>query len=84
MSAQVCPRLLGGHIRAEGGGQDLQGDHQHHPLIPHLQHPSDPHQVLTGNYSVTGFQLILKRKMSHYIITYYFPAGMFVIVSWIR
>ena len=37
-----------------------------------------------GNYSVTGFQLILKRKMSHYIITYYFPAGMFVIVSWIR
>ena len=39
---------------------------------------------LKGNYSVTGFQLILKRKMSHYIITYYFPAGMFVIVSWIR
>ena len=33
---------------------------------------------------MTGFQLILKRKMSHYIITYYFPAGMFVIVSWIR
>jgi hypothetical protein len=28
-----------------------------------------------GNYSVTGFELILRRKMSHYIITYYFPAG---------
>ena len=38
---------------------------------------------LTGNYSVTGFELTLRRKMSHYIITYYFPAGMFVIVSWI-
>ena len=36
-----------------------------------------------GNYSVTGFQLTLRRKMSHYIITYYFPTGMFVIVSWI-
>ena len=48
---------------------------------------------------MTGFELTLRRKMyvillgtittnlnsprSHYIITYYFPAGMFVIVSWI-
>ena len=24
---------------------------------------------------MTGFELVLKRKMSHYIITYYFPAG---------
>lgn len=31
--------------------------------------------VITGNYSVTGFELVLRRKMSHYIITYYFPAG---------
>ena len=38
---------------------------------------------LSGNFSVTGFELTLRRKMSHYIITYYFPAGMFVIVSWI-
>ena len=30
---------------------------------------------LRGNFSVTGFQLVLKRKISHYIITYYFPAG---------
>ena len=36
-----------------------------------------------GNYSVTGFEVKLRRKMTHYIITYYFPAGMFVIVSWI-
>merc|ERR1712045_441397 len=39
--------------------------------------------VLTGNSSVTGFKLTLRRKMGFYIITYYFPAGMFVIVSWI-
>ena len=27
------------------------------------------------NYSVTGFELILTRKMSFYIVTYYLPSG---------
>ena len=39
--------------------------------------------LITGNYSVAGFELTLRRKISHYIITYYLPSGMFVIVSWI-
>ena len=39
--------------------------------------------AITGNYSVAGFELILRRKVSHYIITCYLPSGMFVIVSWI-
>ena len=39
--------------------------------------------LVTGNYSVAGFELTLRRKISHYIITYYLPSGMFVIVSWI-
>jgi len=39
--------------------------------------------AITGNYSVAGFELTLKRKVSHYIITCYLPSGMFVIVSWI-
>ena len=43
----------------------------------------DNNSIFSGNYSVTGFELTLHRKMSHYIVTYYFPAGMFVIVSWI-
>lgn len=38
---------------------------------------------ILGNYSVAGFELTLRRKVSHYIITYYLPSGMFVIVSWI-
>ena len=29
------------------------------------------------------FELTLRRKVSHYIITCYLPSGMFVIVSWI-
>jgi hypothetical protein len=39
--------------------------------------------AITGNFSVAGFKLTLKRKVSHYIITCYLPSGMFVIVSWI-
>ena len=39
--------------------------------------------LFLGNYSVAGFELTLRRKVSHYIITYYLPSGMFVIVSWI-
>ena len=35
------------------------------------------------NYSVAGFELILQRKMSFYIVTYYLPSGLFVVVSWI-
>jgi len=36
-----------------------------------------------GNYSAAGFEIVLTRKMSFYIITYYLPSGLFVIVSWI-
>lgn len=44
----------------------------------------DTHYMAIGmNYSVTGFELILTRKMSFYIVTYYLPSGLFVVVSWI-
>lgn len=36
----------------------------------------------TGNYSVTGFEMTLTRRMSHYMITYYLPSSLFVVVSW--
>ena len=36
------------------------------------------------NYSTAGFELILSRKMSFYIITYYLPSGLFVGISWVR
>ena len=35
-----------------------------------------------GNYSVTGFEMTLTRRMSHYMITYYLPSSLFVVVSW--
>ena len=36
------------------------------------------------NYSAAGFEVVLTRKMSFYIITYYLPSGLLVVVSWIR
>ena len=42
------------------------------------------HYIALGmNYSVAGFEMILQRKMSFYIVTYYLPSGLFVVVSWI-
>merc|ERR1719225_1631860 len=36
-----------------------------------------------GNFSLAGFEMVLTRYVSTYIITYYLPSGLFVIVSWI-
>ena len=36
-----------------------------------------------GNFSLTGFQMILHRKIYNYIINFYLPSGLFVIVSWV-
>ena len=70
-----------------------RGSPRKDPLVSSLSHfcrnlfritPSDLLSLsISGNYSVTGFELKLTRKMAFYIITYYFPTGMFVIVSWI-
>ena len=49
----------------------------------HLRFYQGQSTLFLGNYSVAGFELTLRRKVSHYIITYYLPSGMFVIVSWI-
>ena len=36
-----------------------------------------------GNFSLAGFELTLKRHVSTYIMTYYLPSGLAVIISWI-
>ena len=36
-----------------------------------------------GNFSLAGFEMVLHRYVSTYIITYDLPSGLFVIVSWI-
>lgn len=46
--------------------------------------PEETHYIALGmNYSVCGFEMVLSRKMSFYVITYYLPSGLFVLVSWI-
>lgn len=36
-----------------------------------------------GNFSLAGFEMKLERHFMSYIITYYLPSGLFVVVSWI-
>ncbi len=38
----------------------------------------------TGNYSVAGFRMIMSRKVSHYIITYYIPSGGYFLAHKVR
>ena len=46
--------------------------------------PEETHYMALGmNYSVAGFELTLKRKTSFYIVTYYLPSGLLVLLSWI-
>ncbi|XP_023322339.1 gamma-aminobutyric acid receptor subunit delta [Eurytemora carolleeae] len=35
-----------------------------------------------GNYSVAGFRLKIKRRVFKFLVNYYLPSGMFVLVSW--
>ena len=36
-----------------------------------------------GNYSLTGYEMILKRNSLKYLVNYYLPSGLFVVVSWV-
>eukprot|EP00091_Calanus_sinicus_P005152 TRINITY_DN15538_c0_g1_i1.p1 TRINITY_DN15538_c0_g1~~TRINITY_DN15538_c0_g1_i1.p1 ORF type:complete len:294 (-),score=61.59 TRINITY_DN15538_c0_g1_i1:84-872(-) len=36
-----------------------------------------------GNFSVAGFEIILSRHSSSYLVTYYLPAGVLVLISWV-
>ncbi len=45
--------------------------------------PEQTHYMALGmNYSVAGFEMVLTRKISFYVVTYYLPSGLFVVVSW--
>ena len=52
--------------------------------LKHLK-PEDSHFVwlYMGNYSLTGFEIILKRNSLKYLVNYYLPSGLFVVVSWV-
>ena len=34
-----------------------------------------------GNFSVAGFEMVLERHLSHYLITYYLPSGQYPLAS---
>ena len=57
----------------------LDYDIEIYPLAPE----DKQYSALNMNYSVSGFKLVLARKVSFYVVTYYLPSGLFVVVSWI-
>ena len=36
------------------------------------------------NYSLTGFEIHMQRKIGNYIVNFYLPSSLFVAVSWVR
>lgn len=66
-------------VKEEAIRSILDYDINIYPLNPE----DKSYSALNMNYSVAGFQLVLSRKISFYIVTYYLPSGLFVIVSWI-
>jgi hypothetical protein len=40
-------------------------------------------EMVHMNFSVSGFEMRLERNILKYVITYYLPSGLFVIVSWV-
>ena len=65
---------------------DKEGDHsvldfgiQILPL-----HDEDSYSVwASGNYSLAGFEMRLERNSFKYIVNFYLPSGLFVVVSWV-
>ena len=38
---------------------------------------------INSNYSLTGYEMVLNRNSLKYIVNYYLPSGLFVLVSWV-
>ena len=50
---------------------------------------SPEHQLMKGledpnsNFTLTGFMMELTRKRFSYVVNFYLPSGLFVVVSWV-
>ena len=69
-----------------GAGLCSGGEHHHLAILVTMCHVSpqvtqlDPADFILdygelGNFSVAGFEMQLRRHVSHYLITYYLPSG---------
>ena len=75
-----------GGMRRSLGGHICQGPSTSHVILSqcvsllllndfHLHQDRILNYGSLGNYSLAGFEMILHRYVSHYIITYYLPSG---------
>ena len=61
-------------------GYEIIADHSKHGH----QHQTIYNKEEIHKYSVIGFEIILQRKISQYIIDYAIPSALLVIISWVR
>ena len=52
-------------------------------IIPLEEQDTIFHWLDIANYSVTGFQINLQRNTLKYLVNFYLPSGLFVVVSWV-
>ena len=76
---QVCEdcELCGAGLCS--GGDLLSCSHPGHHVSPQVTQLDPADFILDygelGNFSVAGFEMQLRRHVSHYLITYYLPSG---------
>ncbi|KAG0718206.1 Glutamate-gated chloride channel [Chionoecetes opilio] len=92
---QLCPPVLTAHYcKLQYGGNgglgvsvaDVEGNRKPRtppPRFPSRSSPDYCNQTNTGEYSCLLVALIFKREFSYYLIQYYIPCCMLVIVSWV-
>ena len=96
MDSQICKFQIGsysnndkimkfvtentGYVSATGNSLVLDYEIEINELKP--KDTYETYETL-GNFSLAGFEMVMHRHISGYIITYYLPSGLFVIVSWI-
>ena len=60
--------------------------HTHYPsnTVPFKTRPFVHFSGFSPDFSYSGFTLVLVRKSRPYILNYYLPSMLFVVVSWVR
>jgi len=97
LDTQTCPFRVGSysydmtkmHFVIKNAGYASLGRHGR-PVLDYemeLQPLASEYSVLNygalGNFSVAGFEMVLTRHVSTYIINYFLPSGLFVVFSWL-
>ena len=72
-------------VRYCSGIAELASQSNYNPILySSLPESLQRFEDITGNWSITGFELKLQRHLMKYILDYYVPCGILVTISWVR